>query len=216
MNKKISLEKVLQLPLIVASVVLSFYFYHIFPARVPLHWGVDGEVNGWGPSLIAAFLLPVILIAIYFLFDLLPKIDPKKANYPDFKKAYAVFKTAIMAVLFAVYIISSLNALGIIISVSFWIPICIGVLFIFLGSYFGTLRSNYFIGIRTPWTLSSESVWNKTHQVGGKLFIVGGIALMGMGFMPTVWRMPLFIAIIILVAIVPMVYSYILYRKEKA
>ena len=214
MNSKNSLHNFIQILVIVASVVLSIYFYQIFPATVPTHWGINGEVNGWGPSWVGAFILPAILIAIYFLFDLLPRIDPKRANYDQFKTAYAFFKTAIMLVLFGVYLVASLNVIGVAVSVSFWVPVLIGLLFIVLGVFMGDVRHNYFVGIRTPWTLASEEVWNKTHRFAGKLFVIGGLAMMIIGFIPDVWRIILFIAVIILVAIVPIVYSYILYRSK--
>ena len=214
-NSKFSINNIIQVSLLLASVILSIYFYQIFPAVVPTHWGVSGEVNGWGPRWLGAFLLPAILFAIYFLFGLLPKIDPKRANYEDFKKAFNVFKTAIMSVLFAVYIIASLNAVGVMVSVAFWTPVFIGMLFIVIGNYFGKIRNNYFVGIRTPWTLSSEEVWNKTHRLGGKLFVIGGLAMMLMGFVPIALRMPLLIAVIFVIAVVPIVYSYLLYKKQK-
>lgn len=214
MKNKISINNVTQLFMIVASIGLSLYFYNIFPPIVPTHWGVSGEVNGWGPSWLAAFLLPAILVAIYVLFEWLPKIDPKRENYAEFKKVYSFFKTSIMAVLFGIYVVASLNAIGMDVSVSFWVPLLIGILFVALGNYFGKIRNNYFVGIRTPWTLSSEENWNKTHRLGGKLFIVGGIAMMLMGFLPVFLRLPTTIAIVVLVALVPMIYSYIIYKKS--
>ena len=213
-KSKFSVNNVIQISVLLASVILSVYFYQIFPATVPTHWGLDGQVNGWGPSWLAAFLLPAILIAMYFLFDLLPKIDPRRENYADFKKVYAFFKTAIMVVLFGIYIIASLNAVGVVVSVAFWTPVLIGLLFIVIGNYFGKIRNNYFVGIRTPWTLASEENWNKTHRLGGKLFVLGGILMMLNGFVPTMWRIGLLIAVIALVSVVPIVYSYILYKKQ--
>ena len=213
-KNKFSINNVIQISVLLASVILSVYFYQIFPAIVPTHWGFSGQVDGWCPKWLGAFLLPVLLFAIYFLFSWLPKIDPKRANYEDFKKTFAVFKTAIMVVLFGIYIIASLNAVGVVVSVAFWTPVLIGLLFIVIGNYFGKIRNNYFVGIRTPWTLSSEDVWNKTHRLGGKLFVIGGILMMLNGFAPTMWRIGLLIAVIVLVSVVPIIYSYILYKKS--
>ena len=212
-NKIVSVLGIIQIVIILASVILSVYFYQHFPARVPIHWNVAGEVDGFGSRAFGAFLLPVILVAIYFLFSVLSKIDPRKERYAEFAKVYSIIKTAIMFVLFIVYIITALNSIGYAVSVSFWIPFIIGLLFVVIGNYFGKIRNNYFVGIRTPWTLANEEVWNKTHRLGGKLFVLGGLAMLIMGFMPVVLRLPLFIVIIIVIAVLPMVYSYVLYKR---
>lgn len=204
---------IVQIAVMLASIILSIYFYQNFPARVPIHWDVAGEVNGWGSRGFAAFLMPVLLVAIYFLFELLPKIDPRKENYAEFSKVYSIIKTAIMLVLFGVYILTSLNALGFAVSISFWVPFAIGLMFIVLGNYFGKIRNNYFVGIRTPWTLANEEVWNKTHRLGGKLFILGGIVMLFMGFIPTMLRIPMLIVVILGIAVVPMIYSYVIYKR---
>jgi len=209
----IKIFNIIQIVIISASVALSVYFYQHFPARVPMHWNVAGEIDGWSSRGFGAFLFPVILIAIYFLFEILPKIDPRRANYPEFKKVYSIFKTAIMAIFFGIYILTGLSGLGVKVAVDLWIPIGIGLLFIILGNYFGKLRNNYFVGIRTPWTLSNEEVWNKTHRLGGKLFILGGVAMMLMGVIPVGIRIVLFIAVVLMISVVPILYSYIIHKR---
>lgn len=212
-NKIAKFLNVVQIVVLIASVVLSVYFYQNFPAVVPIHWNVSGQADGFGSKTFGAFMLPALLIALYFLFELLPKIDPRKDRYVEFAKVYSIIKTAIMLVLFGAYLISGLNALGYSVSVSFWIPFTIGLLFIVIGNYFGKIRNNYFVGIRTPWTLANEEVWNKTHRLGGKLFVLGGIAMMLMDFAPVMLRIPLLIAIVLVIAVLPMVYSYFLYKR---
>ena len=209
----IKIFNIIQIAIVVASVALSVSFYQHFPARVPMHWNVAGEIDGWSSRGFGAFLFPVILIAIYFLFEILPKIDPRRANYPEFKKVYAIFKTAIMAIFFGIYILTGLSGLGVKVAVDLWVPAGIGLLFIILGNYFGKLRNNYFVGIRTPWTLSNEEVWNKTHRLGGKLFIVGGLIMMFMGIIPVGIRIVVFIAVVLMISVVPILYSYIIHKK---
>ena len=209
----IKIFNIIQIVIISASVALSVYFYQHFPARVPMHWNIAGEIDGWSSRGFGAFLFPVILIAIYFLFEILPKIDPRRANYPEFKKVYSIFKTAIMAIFFGIYILTGLSGLGVKVAVDLWVPAGIGLLFIILGNYFGKLRNNYFVGIRTPWTLSNEEVWNKTHRLGGKLFILGGVAMMLMGVIPVGIRVAVFIAVVLMISVVPILYSYIIHKK---
>lgn len=209
--------EIIPLLLVVISIILGCYFYTIFPARVPMHWNINGQVDSWGSAFSGAFILPMILIGMYILFILLPFIDPKKEKYQQFEKVYRIFRILIMLVMFAVYLIASFNALGYSIRVEVWIPAIIGLFFIVMGNYFGKIKPNWFMGIRTPWTLSSEEVWNKTHRLGGKLFMVLGLLMMLTPVWP--WQSAIMFWVVIvpvlLVAVVPMVYSYVIYKKLK-
>lgn len=201
--------------ILVITLIASFYFYANFPDRVPTHWNIAGEVDGWSSRWLGAFLIPTIITGMYFLFLGLPYLDPKKDRYAEFAKVYHIFKTAIILLMALIYFITGLNALGYKVSVEFWIPLLIGILFIIMGSYMPKIKPNWFMGIRTPWTLSSEEVWNKTHRLGGKIFIIGGLLMTAMYFLPISWRLPLFIFIIVLILVGTMGYSYVLYRSEQ-
>jgi uncharacterized membrane protein len=214
-SRTVSFLNIIQIATIFASVILAIYFYQHFPERVPVHWDVNGRVNGWGPKGVGAFTFPVLLVATYFLFNILSRIDPRKKRYAEFSKTYAIIKTAIMLVFFSIYIITGLYSLGRVISVDFWIPLLIGIMFVVIGNYLGNIKNNYFVGIRTPWTLSSEKIWDETHRLGGKLFMVGGVLMALTGFLPSVARMPLFILVVLAVAAAPVVYSYLLYKRSK-
>lgn len=214
-NKAVSLFGIIQIVIVLASIVLSIYFYQNFPEIVPIHWNVAGQADNFGSKAFGAFMFPVLLIAIYILFELLPKIDPRKERYVEFAKVYSIIKTVMMLVLFGVFVISGLNSLGYTVSVSFWVPFMIGLMFIVLGNYLGKIRNNYFVGIKTPWTLANEEVWNKTHRLGGKLFILAGVVMLLMDFVPVPLRLPLLLVVVGVAAILPIVYSYFLYRKLK-
>ena len=172
--------ELLPIIIILAAVISSFYFYSNFPDKVPIHWNVAGEVDRYGSRTIGAFLFPAIILGMYLMFLGIPYIDPKKERYTQFKRVYHVFKNLLIVFMTAMYFITSFNALGYDISVATWIPLMVGALFVFLGNYMSKLKPNWFMGIRTPWTLSSEEVWNKTHRLGGKVFIGGGVILMTM------------------------------------
>ncbi|MCX6784978.1 MAG: SdpI family protein [Candidatus Komeilibacteria bacterium] len=199
------------------SIILGCYFYSVFPDRVPMHWNINGQVDSWGSAFSGAFILPMILIGMYILFVLIPFIDPKKEKYEQFAKVYKVFRILIMLVMFGVYLIASANALGYAVRVEIWIPVIIGLLFMVMGNYFGKIKPNWFMGIRTPWTLSSEEVWNKTHRLGGKLFMILGLLMLITPFwhLPSAIRFWLVIIPVLLVALVPMVYSYVIYKRIK-
>jgi len=207
--------EILPILLVVLAIIASFYFYANFPEQVPIHWNVAGEVDNYGSKAIGAFLFPGIILGMYLLFLILPFIDPKKDRYKEFSKVYHIFKNIIILFMIAIYFISSSNSLGYSISIELWIPILVGLLFIIMGSYMPKIKPNWFIGIRTPWTLSSEEVWNKTHRFGGKIFVVGGLLMAPMGFLPVTWRLPLFFIIIALIILGTVVYSYLAYLQDK-
>ncbi|HTX86482.1 MAG TPA: SdpI family protein [Candidatus Nanoarchaeia archaeon] len=208
-------SEIFSILLIAISLAAAFYFYAHFPARVITHWNLAGEPNGWSSPAFAAFFLPLLLIGLYFLFLLLPLIDPKKERYAEFAKAYNIFRNIFILFFVILYFVVSLNNLGYNLDIELWTTGLIGLLFIVLGAYLGKIKPNWFVGIRTPWTLSSETVWNKSHRFGGKVFVLGGILMIIAGLSPLPWRLPIFIADIIILLSGTVVYSYIVYLREK-
>ncbi len=206
--------EILPIFLVVLAIIASFYFYANFPEQVPIHWNVAGEVDNYGSRAIGAFLFPGIILGMYLMFLFLPLIDPKKERYNQFRKVYHIFKTILIALMAAIYFIASLNALGYNIEVGVWVPVLVGLLFIVLGNYMGKIKPNWFMGIRTPWTLSSEEVWNKTHRFGGKMFMLGGLLIALNSFLPVNYRLGVFIVAIVLVLLGTVGYSYVVYLKE--
>ncbi|MFH1822383.1 MAG: SdpI family protein [Patescibacteria group bacterium] len=207
--------EILPLIFIILAAISSFYFYAHFPERVPIHWNFAGEVDNYGSRATGAFLFPAIMIGMYFLFLLLPYLDPKKDRYQQFRKVYHFFKAYLIFFMLAMYFITGFNALGYNIPVGLWVPVLVGLLFIIIGNYLGKIKPNWFIGIRTPWTLSSEEVWNKTHRFGGKIFILGGIIMIAIPFVPTYLVSWVFMVDIVLILVGTIGYSYILYLREK-
>jgi uncharacterized membrane protein len=207
--------EILPILLIIASVILGFYFYSVMPEQVPIHWNFKGAIDNYGSRFTGAFIGPIVLIGLYLLFILIPLIDPRKEKYEQFAKIYRIVRCLIMLAMFGVFLIASLNAIGYNIKVEVWIPAIIGFLFIVMGNYFGKIKPNWFMGIRTPWTLSSDEVWNKTHRLGGKLFMLFGFLLLITPLLPTkslLWTLLIPVAV---VSLIPIVYSYILYKKIK-
>lgn len=200
---------------IIISALLSFYFYAHWPAQVASHWNFRGEVDGYGSSVFMAFFFPALLIGMYLLFLLLPYIDPKRERYAEFAKTYHIFKMAIILVLFAVYLVTGIYNLGYEFNVGIAVAVLIGLLMIIIGNYLGKIKYNYFMGIRTPWTLASETVWNKTHRVGRWIFILFGVLIIVAPFLPEVIGLILFIAGAALAVVGTFLYSYLVFRQEK-
>ncbi len=200
-----------ELPLLIIIAIPFVYLASIWtslPERVPVHWDLHGNVNRWG-SKIELILIPFLLpLLMYALLTFLPKIDPKKKIEAMGNKLYHLkFILTIFMSALATYIIytAKSESLG-----SFnYITIFLGSLFAVMGNYFQSIKPNYFIGIRTPWTLENEDVWRKTHQLGGKMWLVGGLAIILSGlFLKESISFIIMIAITLCIVIVPVVYSY--------
>lgn len=200
---------------VLASVVLSFYFYARFPEVVTTHWNFAGQPDGYGSRALGAFAIPALLVVMYALFLILPALDPKSERYAAFQNAYHLIKDSIIAVLFAVYAIAGYYNIGYPVKIGVLTPLLVGVLLIIIGNVMGKVKNNWFVGVRTPWTLSSENVWNKTNRLGGRLMVLFGLLMILSPFLPKTLALALFILGIIALVLGTLVYSYVLYRKEQ-
>jgi uncharacterized membrane protein len=201
--------------LIILAAAISYYIYPMLPERVASHWNFYGQVDGWSSKKLHTTLFPGILAGMYLLFLVIPYIDPKKERYGEFAKVYHIFKLLIIGVFFLVYLVASLYNLGYNINVGYFTATIVGLMMILLGNYMGKIKKNWFMGIRTPWTMSSENVWNKTHRVGGWMFILFGLIIIIAPYLPIYLAAACFIGGILLVTIGTMAYSYIIYKQEE-
>ena len=199
--------------LIILSIAASFYFYANFPDQVPTHWNYKGEVDSYSGKAFGAFFFPILNLGLYLLFLGIPYIDPRKDRYQDFRKVYHVFKGIFIAFMTLIYIYASLAGLGYSVSINTVIPAAVALLFIVLGNYMSKIKPNWFMGIRTPWTLENEEVWNKTHRLGGKVFIAMGLIMILGIFLPGDVYWKIFPIVVIILVFIPIIYSYLLYRK---
>ena len=205
-------------PIIIIALTLisSFYFYNVFPEKVPVHWNIEGQADSWGSKEFGAFFFPVVIVFIYLLLLFMPNIDPKKDRYKDFSKVYLVFKSILIVFFCLIYFASSLFAIGYDLPISVIVPVSIGIIFIIIGNYMSKIKINWMFGIRTPWTLSSEQVWNKTHRFGGWAFISGGLLIIFSGLGPVILKAYIFVTAIIGIVFGTIVYSYFAYSKENS
>ena len=189
--------------------------YNSLPQEVPIHFNFKGEADDWTDKTML-FLLPAGLgLFIYFLMLLVPSIDPKRkiqqmgSKYFNFRLILTIFFSVLSVYLIYVTKEGSLQNPNILVSL-------IGILFIMMGNYFQTVRPNYFVGIRTPWTLENEQVWKKTHRLGGKIWVAGGIIIVLLGFLiKNVTAMLIcFFGLIFIMVLVPIVYSYMEFQKK--
>lgn len=202
--------------LIVALFAVGAALWNQLPDVMASHWDENDQVNGTMSKFWGVFLVPFMSIGLVLLLLAVPSIDPKKSNITRFRPYYNFFIVFFLVFLLYVHLLTLAWNLGFT-SFSFGTALtpAMGVLFIFMGFMVQKAKQNYFIGIRTPWTLASESVWNKTHQLGGKLFIASGvIALLGIFFPRQAYLLVL--VPVLSTALVTVVYSYLAYRREQA
>ncbi len=206
-------SEIVVLVIIIISIIIGIYFYPRMPERVASHWNAKGEVDDYMSKFWGLFLMPIISTILLLLFIFMPKIDPLKANVEKFRKYFDNFIVLLIAFLFYLYLLTIFWNLNIKFSMIGFLAPAFGILFYYCGVLVENAKRNWFIGIRTPWTLSNEKVWDKTHKIGGKLFkIVGIIAFLGISFQN--YALFLVLVPVILITIYTIVYSYIEYQKE--
>lgn len=201
------------LGIILLSLVAGGLLYGHLPEQVPMHWNIRGEVDGYGSRLTGAFAIPLLTLVAYIAMVISPRIDPKKANYAKFTGAYSAFMTVFVLLMLTLYTAVMLFTFGYNIDIGVITQIGIGLLFIVMGNYLTRVRHNYFFGIRNPWTLANESVWRKTHRVGGILFVLAGVLTIASVVTLPELRFIITISSIIGVSVISMVYSYLVFRK---
>ena len=215
-NFKLTLKsEIFPLLIIVIAIIISITTYAQLPDQVVSHWNISGQPDGWSGKNFHAIVFPGILIFIYLLMSILPKVDPNKQRYTEFAKVYLILRNILILTFLIIFSGATLSNLGYAVNIGSLVSVTIGLLFIILGNYLGKLKRNWFIGIRTPWTISSENSWNKTHRLGGKLFVILGLIII---LIPVLWPQAAFWFLVGgttgLIATVT-TYSYIIYRKDK-
>lgn len=190
--------------------------YARLPERIPSHWNLQGEVDGWMEKPWGAFVQPAIATLMLGLLWLLPRIDPRRANVERFAEDRRLLINLIILFMAVVQAATFAHALGWPVQVDRVILASIGLLFVGLGNYLPRIRSNWFMGIRTPWTLDNERVWRATHRVGGRTFVAAGLVMALAALLPEPLREWTAGAAIAVAVAVPLVYSYVAYRRDLA
>jgi uncharacterized membrane protein len=201
--------------IVLLSFAVAALLYPQMPARMASHWNAQGQVDGYISKLWGLFMEPLILAGLALLFFAIPRIDPLKTNIEKFRDYYDGFIILFFLFMLAMYAQTVLWNQGIEISPNVFFPIGFGLLLFYLGFLVEKAKRNFFIGIRTPWTLSSDSVWEKTHKIGGVLFkAAGSISLLG----ALVPKYAVFFVLgpVLIAAAYTTVYSYFAYEKEQS
>jgi immunity protein, SdpI family len=184
------------------------------PEKIPVHWNLQQQVDRYGGRVEGLLAIPLVALGLYGLMLLVPRIDPGRANYPGFRGAFTTLRLALVVFMAALYAVIHLWIRGLEVRMNTVMPLLMGALFMVVGNLLGKLRPNWFVGIRTPWTLSSKDAWVRAHRVGGWVFIGGGLLFMVAGVVRAPWALwgasGSFAAGLIGV----IVYSYVVWRAD--
>ncbi len=191
--------------------ILAFIYEPKLPEQVPTHWNIHGEVDGYTAKPWGVFILPLISTITSLLLMVLPLVAPKGFQLGSAKKIYEIMVLVVALFMMGVMLLSFHAALDQGVDMNQWMMVGMGSLFLILGNYLSKVPKNFFLGIRTPWTLASDEVWYKTHRLGSWVFVVMGLLVILGGFFswPFSWMMGLFIA----AGLIPVLYSLLIYKK---
>ncbi len=200
------------LALIILSFCLGSIAYPLLPSRIASHWNYLGQVDGYSSKFWGIFLLPIVMLIAFVFMKFFQKLDPKSENIKKFETSYNSFLFVFNIFFFVIFSFTLLWSLGIYLYINKLMALLLAFLFYFVGNLLKVTQQNYFIGIRTPWTLHSEIVWNKTNALGGKLFqVVAGLSLIGLLY-PNYWLALVFIPLFFVIFYI-YIYSYLEFKK---
>ncbi|MFB6212334.1 MAG: SdpI family protein [Candidatus Magasanikbacteria bacterium] len=199
--------------LVIASVITGYILYPVLPSELASSWNAQGQVSDhiskfWGIS-----FFPFLMLALYLTYLIIPKVDPLSENIKKFRKYYDlfwVFMTSFIGYLFALTLFWNL---GFRFNFAFFMVPAVAALWFSVSILLNHTKRNWFIGIRTPWTLSNDEVWDKTHELGSKLFKIASIIALSGFLFPNSVLVVSVIAPAVIIAFVTVAYSYIVYQR---
>jgi len=198
-----------------AATAFSLWAYPQLPAEVATHFDIQGDPDGWSSRLMAVMIVPGLTLLMIGIFTVVPKIDPRRANYTLFNSTYWTVVNSVLLLLLGIHVLLLGKALGWNINMGRVASVGIGGLFIVMGNLMSRVRPNWFMGIRTPWTLSSDTVWRKTHRFGGVAFVIAGLCFLASAILNATWTQYGAIGAAIAAALSSVVYSYVAWRQEQ-
>ena len=212
-QKLLTKKEIIPIVILVAMIVVATFFYDKMPQRVPSHWNFQGDIDGYMSKKSFVLFFPTLSVAIYSFMTFLPFVDPLKKNVQKFANVYLWMKTIIvgfLSFLFFLIIYISVSE-KLFFPVGLAVTLSIGIMMVLLGMVMPLIKKNYFIGIRTPWTIESEEVWSITHKRAKFAFVIGGAIMILGGIFEaiTFW----FFLVAILTLLWPVIDSYFIYRK---
>ena len=208
------MRKWIPLLLIVAAVAASVLYYPKLPETMTTHWSASGEPNGFSSRLWGAWFFPVMMSAIWLILRAIPHIDPRKANYEKFSGMYDALVILILAFMLAMHIVLLMVATGAPIRMERVVMPSVGVFIAIMGVLIPRAHPNWFVGIRTPWTLTSDLSWERTHKIGGTLFVILGVLMVASSFLAPETAIWILVAAALGITIFLFAYSYQVWKDD--
>ena len=202
--------------LIAVAVTLFAWVKVPADAQIPIHWNAQGEVDNYGSKAFGLLMGPSLIFFLSLLLAIVPHIEPRIENLQQSQKAYKVVWGFIVVFMLGLHLITTSTALGKAINMATMMSFAMGILFMAIGNFMGKIRSNFMFGIRTPWALSSDVSWNKTHRLGGRLFFIVGLIVFLSAFLQRGdLSFGLLIAGLFITLILTFSYSYWVWKQDE-
>ena len=195
--------------MILVPMLAGLLLWNRLPEQVPIHWGVNGEVDGWAGKGFAVFALPAMMLGFHWICALASSLDSKSREHSPKVLLVVLWILPILSLVLCSLVYAT--ALGYQLSVEIIMPMLVGLMFLIVGNLLPKCRQSYTMGIKLPWTLANEENWNKTHRFGGKVWAIGGVIIMITAFVGSFW---LLMSTTVVMVAAPTIYSYLLYRKQ--
>lgn len=201
--------------IIVTTIIIALVAHPLLPQVVISHWNAQGVADGWSSRNFHTIFFPALIAFIYLVLNITPAIDPNKKRYQEFFKTYLIIRNTLLFSLLVIFTGATYVNLGHKLNIGGLTGGTIGLLFIVMGNYLGKVKKNWFVGIKNPWTLSSDNVWNRTHRLSGKLFVIFGFIMIALPWLNSKLVMPTIIAGSIILVASLTIFSYIIFKKEQ-
>lgn len=196
--------------IILIPIILGLSIWNELPDKIATHWGADGNPNGWSSKPFAVIGLPFILLALHWVCIIATRLDPKKQNIDGKPLKLVLWITPIISLFLGLVMYGQFVEKGL--NVTFLAIVFLGIFFMVIGNLLPKCKPNYSVGIKIPWTLNNEENWNMTHRFAGKVWVIGGLAIILTSLFKNVI---LFFIEILIMTIIPVVYSYLYQKKQK-
>ncbi len=205
-------RELLPIFLVFFSFIIGLYMYNVVPDQMPSHWNASGEADSYAPKAVVLFVIPALLLVLYLIMTFITRIEIYKENVKKSDVPYFRFRLAFVVFMFSLYIVTMIQVFRPF-PMSYFIIPAMSFLFLFVSHLLKNIKRNFFIGFRTPWTISSEKVWNATNKAASRFFFVYSfVILIGLLFQYIA------IVVILLTLLVGIAwltyYSYKLYKIE--
>lgn len=207
MMKKYKFTIVLTTLITFLPILVGLVLWNRLPDKIATHFDMNNTANGWSSKPFAVFGIPLLLTGVHLLCAFVTFNDPKKRNIGDKMLKLILWIVPVISVITNCMIY--VTALGTKVNTELFMNVILGIVFVGIGNYLPKCKQNYTAGIKIPWTLDSEENWNRTHRMAGWLWVIGGLLMLVNAFVQTQWMF----AVIPVIALVPEIYSFILYKK---